>query len=214
MSWQYAAQVVESYDGAMDAVDRAVTTVIGDVLALAGELAEHLREPGRDRGADRAGPRAPARAAAGAGAAHGRPLHGRRPTCCALLDARLGAAADGARLHGAQARAAARWTTATRWRSRPGSPATHPEVGEIERGRFGAVLLDEYQDTGEAQRVLLTSLFAGGHPVTAVGDPRQSIYGWRGASAGNLERFRADFAGDRDAGAGVPSRLKVELPQR
>ena len=32
----------------------------------------------------------------------------------------------------------------------------HPEVGEIERGRFGAVLLDEYQDTGEAQRVLLT----------------------------------------------------------
>ena len=55
------------------------------------------------------------------------------------------------------------------------------------------MLLDEYQDTGEAQRVLLTSLFGGGHPVTAVGDPRQSIYGWRGASAGNLERFLADF---------------------
>ena len=45
VSWQYAAQVVESYDGAMDAVDRAVTTVVGDVLALAGELSEHLREP-------------------------------------------------------------------------------------------------------------------------------------------------------------------------
>ena len=70
----------------------------------------------------------------------------------------------------------------------------HPEVGEIERTRFAAVLLDEYQDTGEAQRVLLTSLYAG-HPVTAVGDPRQSIYGWRGASSGNLERFLDDFSG-------------------
>ena len=29
--------------------------------------------------------------------------------------------------------------------------------------------------------------------MTAVGDPHQSIYGWRGASAGNLERFRTDF---------------------
>jgi len=76
----------------------------------------------------------------------------------------------------------------------------HPQVAAIERGRFGAVLLDEYQDTGEAQRVLLTELFGRGHAVTAVGDPRQSIYGWRGASAGNLERFGADFAGDEPAG--------------
>ena len=45
VSWQYAAQVVEAYDGAMDAVDRAVTTVVGDVLALAAELSEHLQEP-------------------------------------------------------------------------------------------------------------------------------------------------------------------------
>jgi DNA helicase II / ATP-dependent DNA helicase PcrA len=74
----------------------------------------------------------------------------------------------------------------------------HREVGEMERTRFAAVLLDEYQDTGEAQRVLLTSLYAG-HPVTAVGDPRQSIYGWRGASSGNLERFLDDFSGDRPA---------------
>ena len=48
------------------------------------------------------------------------------------------------------------------------------------------MLLDEYQDTGHAQRVLLRGLFGAGHPVTAVGDPFQSIYGWRGASAGNL----------------------------
>ncbi len=55
------------------------------------------------------------------------------------------------------------------------------------------MLLDEYQDTSHAQLVLLTALFGGGHPVTAVGDPCQSIYGWRGASAGNLRRFSTDF---------------------
>ena len=80
-----------------------------------------------------------------------------------------------------------------RWRWRPGSPARHPEVGAAERARYQVVLLDEYQDTSHAQLVLLRSLFGGGHPVTAVGDPCQSIYGWRGASAGNLRRFTADF---------------------
>src|SRR5207302_10343158 len=69
----------------------------------------------------------------------------------------------------------------------------HPQVGAIERGRYQVVLLDEYQDTSHAQLVLLQALFGGGHPVTAVGDPCQSIYGWRGASAGNLRRFTADF---------------------
>ncbi|HEY3975946.1 MAG TPA: 3'-5' exonuclease, partial [Streptosporangiaceae bacterium] len=69
----------------------------------------------------------------------------------------------------------------------------HPEVGAAERSRYQVVLLDEYQDTSHAQLVLLRALFSGGHPVTAVGDPCQSIYGWRGASAGNLRRFQADF---------------------
>jgi DNA helicase-2/ATP-dependent DNA helicase PcrA len=82
--------------------------------------------------------------------------------------------------------------------------AEHPEVGATERATYRAVLLDEYQDTGHAQRVLLRSLFGTppGEPVrpddptvTAVGDPNQSIYGWRGASAGNLARFRTDFPG-------------------
>ena len=58
------------------------------------------------------------------------------------------------------------------------------------------VFLDEYQDTGVAQRMLLSDLFAGGHPVTAVGDPCQSIYGWRGASIGNLLRFFEHFPCD------------------
>jgi DNA helicase-2/ATP-dependent DNA helicase PcrA len=71
----------------------------------------------------------------------------------------------------------------------------HPEVGIIERERYKVVLLDEYQDTSHAQVVLLRSLFGQGHPVTAVGDPCQSIYGWRGASAGTLERFSTEFGG-------------------
>ncbi|MBN9618528.1 MAG: ATP-dependent helicase, partial [Actinobacteria bacterium] len=67
------------------------------------------------------------------------------------------------------------------------------EVRGIEQDRYRAVLLDEYQDTGHAQIVMLRGLFGGGHPVTAVGDPFQSIYGWRGASAGNMGAFDVTF---------------------
>ncbi|WP_420114850.1 UvrD-helicase domain-containing protein [Pseudactinotalea sp.] len=68
-----------------------------------------------------------------------------------------------------------------------------PEVGRAERGRYRVVLLDEYQDTSIAQVELLSALFGGGHPVTAVGDPHQAIYGWRGAAAGTLFDFPATF---------------------
>src|SRR5581483_11288904 len=73
-----------------------------------------------------------------------------------------------------------------------------PAVGEGERQRYRAVLLDVYPDTGHAQRVMLRALFRtrDDEPplaVTAVGDPCQSIYGWRGASAANLPRFGTDF---------------------
>ena len=66
------------------------------------------------------------------------------------------------------------------------------EVAEQEREKFRVVLLDEYQDTSVTQTRLLAELFAG-HPVMAVGDPNQSIYGWRGASASNLDDFPAAF---------------------
>ncbi|GEP38808.1 ATP-dependent DNA helicase [Nocardioides psychrotolerans] len=69
----------------------------------------------------------------------------------------------------------------------------HPVVGEVERGKYRIVLLDEYQDTSVAQALMLRRLFADGHPVTAVGDPNQAIYGWRGASVSNILRFGEDF---------------------
>jgi DNA helicase-2/ATP-dependent DNA helicase PcrA len=70
--------------------------------------------------------------------------------------------------------------------------AASPAVVAAERARFSLVVLDEYQDTGVAQRVLLSQLFAGS-AITAVGDPNQAIYGWRGASASNLLRFGEHF---------------------
>ncbi|GAA1833878.1 UvrD/REP family DEAD/DEAH box helicase [Agromyces salentinus] len=74
----------------------------------------------------------------------------------------------------------------------------HPEVVAEHRERSRTVLLDEYQDTSVVQTRLLATLFDG-HPVMAVGDPDQSIYGWRGASAANLARFDRDFGRGRAA---------------
>lgn len=71
--------------------------------------------------------------------------------------------------------------------------ATQPKVIEEYRRRYRFVVLDEYQDTSVVQTRLLATLFRG-TPVMAVGDPHQSIYGWRGASAAGLARFTDDFA--------------------
>ena len=77
-----------------------------------------------------------------------------------------------------------------------------PVVGATLRQRFRVVLLDEYQDTSSAQAILLRALFSGadtasgrGFPVTAVGDPNQAIYGWRGAAASNILGFPTHFPG-------------------
>ena len=77
-----------------------------------------------------------------------------------------------------------------------------PLVGKAERAAYHVVLLDEYQDTSIAQVQLLAALFGAGsgHPVTAVGDPNQAIYGWRGAAAGTLLEFPRQFRnGEEDA---------------
>lgn len=76
-----------------------------------------------------------------------------------------------------------------------------PAVARQLRTQFRVVLLDEYQDTSSAQAQLLRGLFTArdgssdglGHAVTAVGDPFQAIYGWRGAAASNILAFHRDF---------------------
>ena len=59
-------------------------------------------------------------------------------------------------------------------------------------GRWDHVLVDEFQDTNLPQYRIMRAL-AGHRRVTAVCDPDQSIYGWRGAETSNINRYRDDF---------------------
>lgn len=70
-----------------------------------------------------------------------------------------------------------------------------PEAIRTLRERTPVVLLDEVQDTSVGQSTLLALLFRGAS-VMAVGDPHQSIYGFRGASASNLQTFHRSFAAE------------------
>lgn len=186
--WQLASEVVESWTADLDSA-AAVSTVVEAVLTLSGALDEHLLDPdGARRGIEaivdaieETPPGTPPRAPY----AKVRDLVGSLRERQRMLDL-VAAYRDRKRAadaldFGDQVAIAARLARDV------------PEVATGERARFRVVLLDEYQDTSYAQLVLLSALFGGGHPVTAVGDPHQSIYGWRGASAGGLERFPTDF---------------------
>ncbi|GAB2991109.1 UvrD-helicase domain-containing protein [Saccharothrix stipae] len=190
-AWQLAHRVVSTWAEDID-TDKVPATVTGYLLALAGELGEHLVEPTALR------------------------EHAER--LCAVIEnapktARqrdglpesLKAVVNAQRLrtnllplleaYQARKRREAAMDFADQMSLAARLASEHPEVVRGERERYGAVLLDEYQDTGHAQRVLLRSLFGRGEPmpVTSVGDPAQAIYGWRGASAANLPRFVHDF---------------------
>ncbi len=251
--WQLAHEVVRSWDGDLD-TDRTPVSVTEAVLALSGQLAEHLVEPEQLAEAHAeleklvytlpSGPRqrgGPSQALVGI-------VNAQRERVALLpLVHQLAEALNrrGALDFGSQMSLAAQLAV------------DHPEVAAAERARFKLVLLDEYQDTGHAQRVLLSALFGNAEAVrqdrtrqpvrvrsetparaheadglfavddqdspsrqlrdegqagesampaqtlavTAVGDPMQSIYGWRGASAANLPRFATDFP----AAPGVPA---------
>jgi DNA helicase II / ATP-dependent DNA helicase PcrA len=199
LSWQLAAQIVAAYDGPMDEIIWTPQTVTAAVLELAGDLSEHLRETA-DVAAVGRWLTAELEALPGRVPGSVRKImetQRAREQLLPLVERYVAAKAAREVLdHGDQVALAARIAS------------QHPEVGAAERARYQVVLLDEYQDTSHAQLVLLRSLFGGGHPVTAVGDPCQSIYGWRGASAGNLRRFIADFpvvARMRPFGASAPT---------
>jgi DNA helicase-2/ATP-dependent DNA helicase PcrA len=69
----------------------------------------------------------------------------------------------------------------------------HPDVRAAWNGRFQYIMVDEFQDTNSAQEELVRLLAGPQKNVCVVGDEDQSIYGWRGAQAGNLKRFTEDF---------------------
>ncbi|PZR54992.1 ATP-dependent helicase [Xylanimonas oleitrophica] len=196
--WQLAAQLVESWDEDLG-TDRAVSGVIGAVIGLSGELGEHLVGVDEARQAlDTMLERLEAL-----------PLGPRQRKRTGDVEKLVAAVAERRRLLDlvAEYRRRKRTADALDFGDQIAFAAelarTVPQVGAIERSRFRVVLLDEYQDTSYAQVELLAGLFGGGHAVTAVGDPHQSIYGWRGASASGLARFPERFRRADGVPAGV-----------
>jgi DNA helicase-2/ATP-dependent DNA helicase PcrA len=88
-----------------------------------------------------------------------------------------------------------------------------PEAATSLRESFSQVMLDEYQDTSVLQTRLLSTLFAN-RSVFAVGDPNQSIYGWRGASASNLDEFGIDFGTAKNFSLRTSWRNPVEVLEK
>jgi ATP-dependent DNA helicase UvrD/PcrA len=70
-----------------------------------------------------------------------------------------------------------------------------PEARDKWQEAFRYILVDEYQDTNHAQYRLLQLLAEKHRNVFAVGDPDQSIYGFRGADIRNVLEFEHDFPG-------------------
>jgi len=67
------------------------------------------------------------------------------------------------------------------------------EVKEREQSRYAWILVDEYQDVNKLQYLLLKALKAKESKIMVVGDPDQSIYGWRGADMRMILNFERDF---------------------
>ena len=78
-----------------------------------------------------------------------------------------------------------------------------PGVGEALRAQYEWILVDEYQDVNRASGVLLKYLAGAGRNVWAVGDARQSIYRFRGASPANIRSFEDDFEGAKRLSLGM-----------
>lgn len=189
-SWQLAHSVVEAYDGEWEHFTAAKSTLVKAVLDMAGECAEHLVTPGtvRDelrRHIDSVVAQPYVAGSTRAATQKVQELLDKLRTRVTVTElAERYAAAKLARRQldfGDLVSLAARIARDI------------PEAGRMEREKYRVVLLDEFQDTSHAQMVLFSRLFADGRSVTAVGDPHQSIYGFRGASAGQLATFRTAF---------------------
>ena len=208
VAWQYARRVVDAYDGPMSDVLVSPMTVTNDVRALAEGLAQHrvTSEQLREYCAGllavlTALPKAASQRTA-------KDLHDDIAGVARALAARcqllpIVAAYDEAKRRRECLDFADQMALAA------DLAELFPEVAATERSTYRAVLLDEYQDTSHAQLVFLRALFGAFHRgldapplLTAVGDPSQAIYGWRGASQGTLVAFPQQFP-DADNPASV-----------
>jgi len=70
-----------------------------------------------------------------------------------------------------------------------------PDVLKGYQDRWSHLLIDEYQDTNQAQYEIVCKLVERSRNLCVVGDPDQSIYSWRGANIQNILNFENDFAG-------------------
>ncbi|MDX6220446.1 MAG: ATP-dependent helicase UvrD/PcrA [Frankiales bacterium] len=203
--FQLAARVLRRHRGPVVALTRPLSMLVGDLVSLDSEMSEHLVEPDE--------------------------LLAWEADWVRQLE-EAAASFDGVRGTKTHTDTLARWINVSRQRTELGQLVAAyreakrdldavdfgdqvslgarlaeqvPEVGALERTTARVVLLDEYQDTSVAQRRMLVGLFGGGHPVTAVGDPCQAIYGWRGASVANLDEFPEHFRSIAGEPAGVYS---------
>jgi DNA helicase II / ATP-dependent DNA helicase PcrA len=69
----------------------------------------------------------------------------------------------------------------------------HPAAASRLRARFRYILVDEFQDTNDAQFELLRLLAEPHRNITVVGDDDQSIFAWRGGTLRNFDRFRQSY---------------------
>lgn len=198
--WQLAAQIVQYWEGELpldkDDVPVSAATMINQLLQLSDECAEHLVEPQEvidfctEQLAAYAAVPDPRRATKTERdiqkvqrLLRNRRVYARMAMSYARVKARMQVLDFGDLM-----RFAARIAEAD------------PAIREGERARFKVVLLDEFQDTSHAQMSLFSSIYGAdeaagipAHPVMAVGDPKQSIYGFRGASDGQMFSFYRHF---------------------
>ncbi|WP_296666106.1 ATP-dependent DNA helicase [Demequina sp.] len=199
--WQLADEVVSSWTGDLD-TDSAVSTVTSSIARLAAQLRDHDRTPEELREWALAARSALEELPKSAGDRAPGPMTTRTgtPNDHAKRLGRLRTLASIADLVGEFQR-----------RKRDASQldfadqvafgaqlARLPAVQAVERGRYRAILLDEFQDTSPGQLRLFSTLFGAGHHVMAVGDPHQAIYGFRGASESALPMFVEAFSHGRE----------------
>ena len=198
--WQLAAQIVQYWEGELPQdqgdVPLSAATMINQLLRLSDECAEHLREPQEviDFCTEQL-------------AAYAAVPDSRRPVKKERDIQKVQRLLRNRRVYAQMAQSYARVKARMQvldfgdlMRLAARIAESDPAIREGERTRFKVVLLDEFQDTSHAQMRLFSSIYGAdeaagipAHPVMAVGDPKQSIYGFRGASDGQMFSFYRHF---------------------